>query len=159
MNLYKFLNKDGTAVLKYPGTTIVEGGYGWQDYVDYVAAGGQTDPWKTPEELLTMERNDKLAELGVEHDRLVDIAVGTSSPRKKDKTIARTIKLLRRETKETITPAELAELNAMEAMDDHLDLLVDEYDAVEQWLEDPARSIEEIQGYDVAVDPGWSVMA
>jgi hypothetical protein len=46
----------------------------------------------------------------------------------------------------------------MEAMDDHLELLADEYNGEEQRLENPVRTIGAIPGYDVAADPCWSVM-
>ena len=45
MNEYKWNNEDQTSVQKYPSTTIVENGYGWEDFQQYLAAGGQVDPW------------------------------------------------------------------------------------------------------------------
>ncbi len=56
---YKFNNKEGTSVRQYPGTDITEGGYGWADYLEYVANGGLTDPWQTKEQAF----EDKLAEI------------------------------------------------------------------------------------------------
>ena len=51
MNEYKFINDNGTAVLKYPGTSIAQGGNGWDDYEEYVAGGGETDPQYTLDEM------------------------------------------------------------------------------------------------------------
>lgn len=131
----------------------------YQEYLEYVAGGGATDPWKTTEELFDLALADKLQELRAERNSQVDAAVGTSDPRRKDRIISRSVKLVRRELKGTATSEEEAELNTMEALDNHLDDLDSEHDAAEQWLNDPARTIEQLQAYNVATDPGWSVLA
>lgn len=51
MNEYKYMNEEGTAVKRYPGAYLVEGGAGWPEYLKYVAAGGQTDPMYTREQV------------------------------------------------------------------------------------------------------------
>ena len=158
MNEYKIENVDGTGtlILKYPGTYITENGHGWQKYLEYLAGGGQVDPWKTSEELMGEALTSKLQELRAEKNSRVDAAVGSSDPRRKDKIVARSVKLLRRETKGTATTQEKAELDALEAIDDFLDALEGQHDAAKDWLEDAARTLEEIQGCDVVTDPGWS---
>lgn len=60
---YKFINQEKAAVLKYPATSIFEGGNGWREYLDYVAEGGETDPWKTPVELLVDAKAEKKREI------------------------------------------------------------------------------------------------
>lgn len=70
MNEYKFLNEEGTAVLKYPATSIVQDGHSWDKYLDYVAEGGQTDPMYNREQTI----GNKLSEI----DNKVSIVRGSS---------------------------------------------------------------------------------
>lgn len=156
---YKWINNEQTEVLKYSGGCMAENGYGWDEFQRYLDSGGQVDPWKTNEQILEDARSEKLQDLKTEKNSRVDAVVGTSDKRKKDKLLARTIKLLRRETKGIAKAKELAELDQMEALDDFLDYLDSEYDAAEAWLEDGSRILEQIQGYDVTTDPAWTVVS
>ncbi|MBL4901116.1 MAG: hypothetical protein JKY62_00500 [Desulfocapsa sp.] len=156
MNKYKWLNKEETEIRRLSDSaTISENGNGGQEFKDYLAHGGQVDPWRTVEEILEAALAEKRQELRDEKNRRVAAVIGSSDSRKKDKILARTIKLLRRETKNKATPQEVAELDSMEALDDLLDDLDNDLDTAEAWLEDPARTLEQIQGYDVVTEPGW----
>ena len=68
MNQYKFLNQEGTRVVKYPDTNIVKDGRGWNQYLDYVSEGGETDPFKTFDEWAA----EALGLLWGHHDMLID---------------------------------------------------------------------------------------
>ena len=91
----------------------------------------------------------KLAELEQERNERSDALIGSSDPHKKDKTISRAVKLLRKELKGNASQAEIDELNQVEALDNALDALYAEHDSVK------SRSLSQIEGYDVVNDPSW----
>lgn len=162
MNNYKYAgstiesgvirNSDGANIPKAPGNRH------WKEYQEYVDGGGQTDPWKTDEELFEDSLKSKLSELKGELDTKISSVIPTSNSRSKDKIISRQVKLLRRESQGRATATEIAELDASETLDDYLDNATDAYDAAEVWLEAPERTLGDIVAYNVAVDPSWPVM-
>lgn len=159
INKWKFTNEEGTGAFEYAtGISCIKDGHYWDAFQEY-AQGGQVDPWKTTEELLEMALADKLQELRAERDSRVDAAVGTGDSRRKDKIISRSVKLLRRELKGTITAEETTELDAMETLDNFLETVDMECDTAKAWLEDTGRTIEQIEGYNVGIDPSWPVLA
>lgn len=160
MNQYKYAGpteSDGVFD-QLNNVAIAFNGKGWAEFQEYISQDGLVDPWKTDEEILEAALAEKLLELRSEKNNRVDSAVGSSDPRKKDKVISRSVKLLRREMKGITTAEEEAELNALEVLDDYLDALDNDLGIAEAWLEDPARTLEQIQGYDVVTDPGWSIL-
>ena len=159
MNKYKWTNKEQTRITKKnPLSFITKDGYGWEDYLVYVAGGGLTDPWRTEEEILELTLRDKLASLTTEHNNRVDIATGTTSSRKKSKIISRMVKLTRKENQGRASQKEIEELDLMESLDDYLDELDSTSDEAERYLEDSMRTLEEIENYNVQTDPSWPVL-
>ena len=155
---WKYLNSEKTAALEYTtNRSCTKDGYGWNEFQEYLAGGSAVDPWRTPEEILEMSLKDKLNSLETEHNTRVDIATGTTSSRKKSKIIARMVKLTRKESQGRASQKEVDELNLMEGLDDYLDELDSTHDVVELYLEDSGRTLEEIENYNVQVDPNWPV--
>ena len=130
----------------------------WREYLEYVDTGGKTDPWKTDEELKEMAINEKLMELKIEYDRRIDIANGSSDVREVNKERMKQFKLLRKEFKGSASVDDVNDLDQYDVINDHLDTLEREHDTAEKYIEDPVRTIEEIETYDVVNDPAWSTM-
>ena len=130
----------------------------WRVYLEYVDAGGETLPWKTDEELKEMALNEKLMELKIEYDRRIDIANGSSDVREINKERMKQFKLLRKEFKGSASVDDVNDLDQYDVINDHLDTLESDHDIAEEYIEDPVRTIEEIETYDVVNDPAWSTM-
>ena len=159
MNKYKWLNEDETFVHCYDlNITFNEGSSPWRDFQKYLEEGGSVDPWKTEEELYEMSLRDKLTELKNYLDSLSVSIIPPSRSKNQAKMIARMVKLLRKEVQGRASQNEVEELNRGELLDDYLDGITDCYDDAERWLEDSARSLAEIENYDVTVDPQWPIL-
>jgi len=155
MELYKFTNKEGTAVLRQPNLYIVESGYGWKQYLRYTEDGGLTDPYKSEEEIYEISLEEKIVELKAELDTKANSSKPNSNSKSDAKVVARLIKLVRKESQGRASTKEIEEIDLMEALDNYLDAITDTYDVAEIWLEAPERTIEEIESYDVVTGPGW----
>jgi hypothetical protein len=160
MSEYRWTSDNQTSVLRLSdNANIVKNGSGWDEFLEYTTDGGQVDPWKTDEQIYQDALFQKLKSLRIEKDNRSDSAVATSDPRKKDKMISRAVKLLRREMQGKASANETAELDNLSVVDDLLDSLDTDFKAAETWLSDPSRSIEQINGYNVVTDPGWSTLS
>lgn len=151
--MYKLMDDSGK-VVKKDSTFYSEGGSGWQEYLDWCAAGNSPEPWKTDVELLNDAVEAKRAEVKAERNRRVDLAAGTTDHRRKTKMISRMVKILRKESKGNATAEEKAELDAAESMDDLVESIYSASDAADQYLLG-GRTIAEVEVYDAVNDPGW----
>ncbi|MBM9605977.1 DUF4376 domain-containing protein [Desulfopila inferna] len=56
---YKWANEERTAVIRYPGTYVIENGTGWEEFLDWREGGNEPDQWKT----LLERKQDKVNEI------------------------------------------------------------------------------------------------
>lgn len=157
MSDYKWNNADNTAIIKYPKIHINEGAKGWGVFQTYLAAGGQVDPWKTDIELLEEARTDKLLDLSTERDGRVDSVMGTNDIKKKLKAISRGVKLLKKKYENRATTLEIQELDDQESVDDYVENVNEAHETSIAWLKNEARTLIELNGYDVISYPTWPV--
>ncbi len=59
---YRWSSEEHISAIKYPGTSIVDGGYGWSEFQAYVDAGGEVDPYKTEADYLADNAGSALAQ-------------------------------------------------------------------------------------------------
>lgn len=138
----------GTGLLDTETNTWIPPGHPyWEDRVQpWLDAGNVPDPEHTVDELARL----RIAEVRAEAQRR-SAELTTTSPVR----VHKLAKLLRRRISGTITPAQNKQLVDIEALDDQLDDIDGRADAAERWLEDPARTMAEIEAYRPAVDP-WA---
>jgi len=99
--------------------------------------------------------NLKLLELASERDKRIDSTVGTGDARKKNRLMARQLKLLYKKIKNNKSPEEDVELDSMEILSDLLDMIDNTHDETQLYLESNKRTLEEITMYDVVNTPDW----
>jgi len=154
--MYKYLNQEKTHVrFLEDSSEIYSGGKGWGAFLAYVAGGGEVEPWKTALELLAEAVAGKIADLETEKNKRADGLAGTGKARTKTKMVARMVKLLRKEVKGNASPAEIAELDASQELDDAMDAVYAAAKTAEEWLADNQRTLTDIDNYDVVTDPAW----
>lgn len=158
MNKYKWSNKEQTHVLQYPSTYIFENGKGWSDFQKYLAGGGQVDPWKTMQEIV----EDTKRNLWMYHDILIDQnTIGLLKSKNANRDNAWLNRALRKEAKgELLNQKDLKILDVNDilcAWFDDLEIIAEEQ---ENWIEDPARTDQELINYDpeTANWPGLSAV-
>ena len=100
----------------------------------------------------------KLKELKNHLDSLVVGANPQSNSKNDSKKISRMIKLLNKKFDNRASSKELVEIEQGELLDDYLDSVTDCYDNAEQWLKDDIRLLNEVDNYNVQVDPNWPVL-
>ena len=71
------------------------------------------------------------------------------------KSISKAVKLLRKQIAGTINSSELAKLDDIEAMDTQLDDIDSKRAVAVAWLNDPARTLVELEAYDPKTSP-WA---
>lgn len=151
MDIYKFTNHKRTAVLKNSSISIVKDGNGWQEYLAYAEAGGITDPFKTFDEWVI----DALSRLWLYHDLIIS-GHGLTNPVKTPKDQAALARALRKEIKGNASPGDIQLLNDNDTLDDWFDAMetAAESDG-ESWIEDSARTEQELIDFDPAVQVTW----
>lgn len=122
----------------------------WLQYQQWVTDGNTPDQEYTIDEL----RDSAISKVEGMVDSLVDAST-SNSPRKKRKSLARSIMLLRKELKSSATQAEIDELDADELVAEYMDNLELSASNGILWINDQARTIEDLVSYDPAVSIMW----
>lgn len=155
---YKYANENGTMIVKQDGNLHIPNdprNADWQKFQEWVANGGIPDPWKTEEERQTHFLQEKLVELEGELDKRFQTAINSTSLFNMVRAMQRYMVLLRMETKGTIPQNRIPYLDNIDSIVIEIEILENRYDAAKAWLEDPTRTVEEIKGFDVLVNPNW----
>ena len=151
MNDYKFSNEEGTQVLRDGVTIVSQGGKGWEEYLVWAdGEGNVTDPYKDSDEY----EQDALARLWAYYDLL--IVENDGSLVISNQKTTKLNKALRKENKGTANPKDIKLLDDNDTLDDwYDDMERAAEDQGETWIEDPARTDQELIDFDPATDIVW----
>jgi hypothetical protein len=148
---YKHAGKDiEDGVIKYSDNSQISfnGDRNWTEYLDYVAEGGGTDPFKTFDEWV----EDAISRLWSYHDSLVSVHPEIIDPKASN----RLTKSFRKELKGQATTKDKKRLDDNDLIDSWLDdMEVAAEEDGEQWIEDPARTEQELIDFNPAVQVSW----
>jgi len=155
--MYKW-NEYGDSVVE----TLIDGGTAEYPnsspkYSEIISSGDPILPWKSEEDLKEYKLFGKLRELGVEYTKRVEDATGNPTASDTTKNLSKQMKLIRKEAKGNASQGDIDYLDEKDILDDSLDYLDTTNDEAEQYLEDPTRTLQEIEDYDVVSDPNWEV--
>jgi len=107
------------------------------------------------EEVFAVALEIKLFDLDAEYKLRVEGAMGILTEQDLNKDRSKQMKLIRKEAKGNATQADLDYLDEKDILDETLDSLDSKNDSAEAYLEDPIRTLGEVQDYDVVNDPNW----
>lgn len=150
MNRYKYTNHENTAAIDNENNVSFTNKHAdlWQGLQDYIIGGGIVDPWKTRDE---MEKT-ALVLLWSHHNQIIES--NDQSPKGKKDT--RLTKALRKESKGQANQKDLDLLNNNDILDswfDDMETAAEGTSYGEQWIEDPARTDQELIDYDPLLVP------
>jgi hypothetical protein len=153
---YKFLEISG--VLRYAdGAHIPEapGNKDWQEYQDYVAGGGETDPWETDTEKFDRTLQQKLDGLYKASEKEIRKANKTNDHHQNLAKLTAYASALRRETKGTASAEDITYLDDMDADNAVVAAIEEETQVWDDWLNDSARTLQELKDFEPNTDPNW----
>lgn len=122
----------------------------WQAYQEWISQGNTPDPEFTIDELRAR------ANLMIEEkaNSLIDSST-SHNPREKRKSLARSIRLLRKELKGTATQGDIDELDINESISNYIDSVgLSASDGI-SWVNDQARTTKELESFDPAINITW----
>ena len=151
---YKWNGPDQSyGVIRYSDGANIPNGDGnadWLNYLAYADGGGETDPYKDSDEL----EQDALDRLWAYYDSL--IVENDGSLVISNQKTTKLQKALRKENKGTAKPKDIKMLDDNDILDDWYDEMERAAeDQGETWIEDPARTDQELIDFDPATDIVW----
>ena len=126
----------------------------WAEYQIWLDDGNTPDPIIEVDDVL----HPKLGELKTEYNSRCDSATGLTNGRTNNKEQSKHNRILRKESKGNASANDIEYLDNKDILDEYLDELDTAHDEAESYLEDPIRTIQEIQDYDVVTDPNWPIV-
>lgn len=142
---------DENGVTRYSdGASIpnAQGNKDWRAYEVYVTEGGLTDPHMDSNELLEAERNLRLNEIPSEYVRRFEIVTGKTH-KGADWETSNYSRILNKKIDGTATGNQLALLALV-------DELRDDVENIEEYLENAARTMAELENYDITDNSHWT---
>ena len=122
----------------------------WIKYQQWLAKGNTVAPSRTRAELQVYVEELIEEEAG----RRID-AVTSANPREKRKTLARAIKLIRREVKGKASVEEIFELDVQEAIADYIDVIEEFAYSNIGWTKSEAPTNEKLEAFNPGTDIDW----
>lgn len=122
----------------------------WVMYQQWLVQGNTVAPSRTRDEQQT-----HVAELIEEEANSRVDAATSENPREKRKTLARAIKLSRREAKGVASAEEIAELDNQEAISEYIDEVASLADSRVSWIKSEVPTGAELETFDPKVGVSW----
>ena len=146
MNKWKYTNEENTSVKRYSPTAYTSTDN--DEFQQYINEGGQVDPFRTHDEWVT----DTLRRLQAEHDRIITSEKLENNQSKKDKKL---IGALNRKQDGNETSKDIQMLGDNDILDIWFDDMETAKETGETWIEDPARTEQELIDYDPSTAVVW----